>query len=187
MFSKILVKLIDQAIVPAILLLAVRFVSVILISRQFQINIDMTAAGFNLPAESYLLVNSYSILFMVCTLTVGLLYILLKSFIFHESHITPALTARVFSLRLSTFIQDSFDLYSQGTIWLSYLYLLALVSGTMVVFNLVYLWVFIVAVVLSVIATVFFVLDIENELDLRQSDTTYSQEEVVLDFGGRNE
>ncbi len=185
MFSKILIKLIDQAIVPAILLLAVRFVSVTLVAKYYKIPIDITAAGFNLPAESYARVNSYSILIMILVLTVGLLYILFKSFVLHDSHISPSLTAKVFSLRLSAFIQNSFDLYSQGAIWLSYSYLLMLVTGLMALFNLTYVWIFVTSLVLTIFSTIMFVLDIENELGSKQSQSTGIEEEVVLNFSDK--
>lgn len=186
MFSKILTKLIDQAIVPAILLLAVRLVAVTLVAKYYQIPLDLTSTGFNLPQESYVMVNSYSILIMILVLTVALLYILFKSFVFHDSHITPGLTARVFSLRLSSFIQNSFDLYSQGAIWLSYAYLIMFVSGLMVIFNLLYVWVFVTSVVLTVFSTVLFIFDIENEMAEKDHRVMDMEEEVVLDFGGRN-
>ena len=105
MFSKILVRLIDQAIVPAILLLTVRIVSVIFISNYYDIEFTLSMSGFSFNnSDNYLLVNSYSTFSMVVTLTVGLFYILMKSYIFHESHIKPHITAKMFSLRLSSFI-----------------------------------------------------------------------------------
>src|SRR5690606_16638038 len=117
------IKLVDQAILPAILLLAVRVSSVVVAARVLNIGFTVNEAGFIFEnSMDYILVNSYSILSMSLVLTVGVLYVLLKSYVFHDSHIQPFLTARLFSLRLTSLIQTSFDIYSQGTIWLSYLY-----------------------------------------------------------------
>ena len=189
MFSRILIKLVDQAVVPAMLLLVVRILSVIFVSRYFGVDFTIGQSGFvfNAP-EDYVLVNSYSTLTMICALSVGLLYILMKSLYLHETHITPSFTAKLFSMRLSFFIQSSFDLYSQGVVWVSYLFLLVFVSALMVIFGLIYLWVLLVSVVLAVISTYFFVVDIENEIFFEKSKKGDDvNKEYVLTFGSSNE
>jgi len=169
-FSRILVKLVDQSITPAILLISTRLISVVAVSRIFDIQFRISGGGFTFNSpEDYLLVNSYSTFVMIVVLTVGLLYILLKSYLFHESHITPSMTAKLFTLRLSSFIQSSFDLYSQGSIWLSYSYLISLVTGFMYMFKLMYPWVFFASITLTLISTVLLILDVESELQMRKS------------------
>lgn len=189
MFSRILVKLIDEAIVPAIFLLASRILSVILVAGYFHLSYSIGPSGFEFADPSdYILINSYSTFSMIVVITVGLFFVLLKSFAFHDTHIHPNLTARLFSLRLSSFIQASFDLYSQGAIWLSYSYLMALVSGVMVLFGLLYSWVFWVALVLSVASTYLFILDLEREIidDRKEKEEEY-EDELVLTLEGIDE
>lgn len=191
MFSKILIKLIDQAIVPALLLLVTRVTSVLVLAKYFNYNVNIGDSGFvfDSPAE-YLVVNSYSVLLMLIVLTVGLLYILAKSFIFHDSHIEPGLTAHLFSLRLSSFIQTSFDLYSQGVVWLSYSYLLMFVAAVLSYFGLLFTWVFVVSFILTVVSTVLLVFDVENEVKIHSEpfDGALSAldevEEYVMTIGG---
>lgn len=183
MFSRILVKLIDQAIVPAVLLVVTKIVSVALLSQHYGLDVRFSSPiGFVFGnAQDYLFINSYSTLAMICILAVGLIYILIKSLIFHNTHIHPGLTARLFSLRLSTFIQTSYDLYSQGVVWLSYLYLLVLVTGVMAYFGIVYVWVFWAALVLAIISTVLLVFDIEREMEFGKGvKSTEEAEELVL-------
>ncbi|MBD3365959.1 hypothetical protein GF360_01295 [candidate division WWE3 bacterium] len=190
MFSKILIKLIDEAIVPAILLLTVRLVSVILISQYLEIPYSISNSGFvfNSP-EDYLKINSYSLIAMLAALVLGLGITLVKSLFLHDSHITPKLTAKVFSLKMSSFIQNSFEIYSQGAIWVSYLYLLLLVAGIMAIFSLVYSWVFYVNLAVGIIASVLFIVDVEKEIDISKlegSDFDYyedAQEDFILEFG----
>lgn len=183
MFSRILVKLIDQAITPAIALLATRIVSVIAVSRYLDIPFDIDQNGFTFTrADHYILVNSYSTFFMMLMLTLALLFILIKAFVFHESHITPKLSAQLFSLKLSSFVQASFDLYSQGAIWLSYTYLLVTITGLMALFGLVYTWVFYVGLILGVISTLLLVLDVENELVLKKGKSAeFDTDEIYLE------
>lgn len=181
MFSRILTKLVDEAIVPAIILLVARVVSVVFFGRYFNLHVSIGTAGFvYADAEGFLIVNSYSTLTMVCVIAVGLLYVLIKSYIFHDSHIRPSLTAKLFTLRLSSFIQASFDVYSQGVIWLSYSYLLLLASGVMLYFGLVYAWIFYVSLILTVISTYLLIIDVEKEFKPNKDTIMDKVEEVVL-------
>lgn len=184
MFSRILIKLIDQSIVPALLLVTTKVLSSVLVARYFGIDFTLGPQGFVYTnVEDYLTINSYSIFFMIVAVATGIFYILLKSLIFHDTHIAPNVTARLFSLKLSHLIQASYDLYSQGTIWISYLYLLTLSSGVLALFNMIYPWVFWVSFVLSILSTVVLIFDIENELDLRSpKQPDASIEEVVLNL-----
>ena len=70
---------------------------------------------------------------------------------------------------MPSFIQSSYDLYTQGAIWLSYSYLLLFVTGVMTIFQLVYPMIFIIAGGLTVVSTVLLVLDIEQELDISKT------------------
>jgi hypothetical protein len=183
MFSKILVKLIDQSIVPAVFLIVVRFVSVVGTASYFGIDFTFDSRGFVFSnPEHYILINSYSTLFMSMILAIGLLYVLLKAWIFHESHISPRITAQLFSLRMSTFIQNSYDLYSQGAIWLSYMFLLTISTGIFSAFGMIYTWVFITSLVLTILNFVILIVDVENEISLKKSQQL-DAEEVVLNFG----
>ena len=183
MFSRLLIKLIDQAIVPAILLLSVRLISIIGVSKYMNIPFELTNNGFTFAdPNEYVVINSYSTLFMMVVLSVGLFFILIKAYVFHESHISPDLSAKLFTLKLTSFVQASFDLYSQGAVWLSYTYLLTAITGVMSVFGLVYMWVFIVGIILSVISTVLLILDVENELIIKTTKgADFDNEELYLE------
>jgi hypothetical protein len=190
MFSKILTKLIDQAILPAILVLAVRVVSVVLVSHYFNTTFTFDASGFSFINEAdYITVNSYSTFIMVAILAIGLFYILLKSHIFHDSHVTPATTAKLFSMRMPSFIQTSFDIYSQAVVWLSYAYLLTIVAGIMAYFGLLLGWVFFSSLTLVVIATVLMVFDIEHEMKLvKEKGQIYDEDtEFVEESKGKKD
>ena len=164
MFSRILAKLVDEAILPAVVLVVVRVLSVLFFGNYFGFDVTLSRAGFIYGnSESFLVVNSYSTLAMICVIAVGLLYVLIKSYIFHDTHVHPRIAARLFSLKLSSFIQASFDVYSQGAIWLSYSYLMTLTAGVMWYFGIIYSWIFYVGLVLSLLGTYFLILDVEKE------------------------
>ncbi|MBN1162869.1 hypothetical protein JXA34_03965 [Patescibacteria group bacterium] len=167
MFSKILIKLIDQAIIPALLLLATRIISLVLVSKYVGANISLQAGGFTFSnPDDYILINSYSMFAMVSILVLGLSFVLIKSLVFHDTHISPSTTAKVFSYRMSSLIQSSYDLYTQGAIWMSYTYLLTIIAGIMAVYGLIYRWVFTVSFLLTVLSTVLLILDVEHEVKI---------------------
>lgn len=190
MFSRILIKLIDQAIVPALLLLVTRIVTMIVFSRLMNATYQITGAGFLFDNHSdYLKVNSYSVLSMIVVLAFGVFYILLKSLVFHETHITPRLTTKLFTLRLSSFVQTSFDLYSQGAVWLAYIYFLFILTILLSFFGVVHAWVFFAALALTLGSTVAMVFDIEQELSMDDGTTEILEieEDYVLKFDETNE
>lgn len=181
MISRTLVRLIDQAIVPAILLLCVRFVSVVLLTYFFSIRFTVSPKGFIFSnTQDYIFVNSYSTLSMVVILGAGLLYILIKALYFHDTHISPGLTTKLFHHRLATLIQSSFELYSQGVIWLIYLYLVSAVSIILAVFDYIYGWVPVLALILSGISSLVLIIDVEKELESVESG--YHEEETPVEI-----
>jgi len=103
---------------------------------------------------------------------------LFKALIFHDTHITPVLTAKLFNIRFSAFIQSSFELYSQGVIWLAYLYLLVVVSGILAFSGLLYNWVFYVSIVLSIISTVILIFDVEHEMKIMNQENEFIEDDT---------
>ncbi len=179
MFSRLLTKLIDQAIVPALLLVVSRITSVILISQNLGVQYSITSNGLVFTDnQSYELINTYSLLAMLLVLAGGFMYFLLKAYFLHDSHITPKATAKVFSFRIQSLIQNSFELYTQGAIWLSYIYLLTLTAGLMGYFQMIYMWVFYIGFVLSVFFTVVLVIDIEKELKVSKKGRSVFDEDA---------
>ena len=181
MFSKILLKLIDQAIVPAMLLIGIRLVSVVFFSRYLGIPFTFGPTGFSFSNPTdFVAINSYSLFAMIFVLIVGLLYILIKAYSFHDSHIKPSTTAKLFVWKIPFFIQSSFELYSQGAVWLSYAFLLMFTAAIMGVFRIIFPWVFVASLILCLIATVLFVLDVEREIVFdRKKDAEDAQDTVI--------
>jgi hypothetical protein len=178
MLSKLLVKLIDKAVIPALLLLASRVVSIILVSKYLGIHLTLGNSGFVFHNQSdYIKVNSYSTLIMAGLLVVGLGYVVIKSLFFHESHIKPSITTRLFSLKAESLIQDSYEIYTQGAVWLTYAYLLLIISGVMALSGFMYAWVFYTIMGVSILTTLIFILDLEEEISIKKT----SAEEYDID------
>jgi hypothetical protein len=164
MFSKILVKLIDQSLVPAILLVCLRISSLVFFSYLFNFPFLITMEGFVFNSEEqFALLNSYSVLTIILVFFVVLMFIVLKSFILHDSHINPTLTYKILKMDLDNLVQNSYDLYSKGVVWLMYAYLITFVAIIMTVTGYLFSWIAILSGILTLLASVFLLLDIENE------------------------
>jgi hypothetical protein len=189
MLSKILIKLIDRAIIPAVLLLASRIVSIILVSKYFGIHLKMGKSGFVFQNQiDYIKVNSYSTLSMALLLVLGLGYVVIKSLFFHESHIKPSLTTRLFSLKAESLIQNSYEIYTQGAVWLTYSYLLLIVSGVMAISGLLFNWVFYVIMGVTTITTLIFVFDLEEEVKIKKiTSEEYDMDKSFVELPGEME
>lgn len=186
MLSKILVKLIDRAIVPAILLVASRIISLILVAKSMGIGLTLSDSRFEFQnLEDYLKVNSYSVLIMTLVLVIGLGYVVIKSLFFHESHIKPSMTSRLFSLKAEGLIQNSYDIYTQGAVWLIYSYLLLIVSGSMALSGRIYDWVFYIDMGISIATTLIFIFDLEEEIKINKDNRIeYDTDKSFIDLPG---
>ncbi len=187
--SKILVRLIDKAVIPAVLLIASRVISIIIASKYFGVAFKITNHGFIVQnSYDYVKVNSYSILFMIFMLVIGLSYVVIKSVFFHDSHIKPTITAKLFSIKAESLIQNSYEIYTQGAVWLTYSYMLLMVSGIMLLTNLVYDWVFYIITGVTLLATLLFVFDVEEEMKIKKDkDVEYDTDKKFIELPGELE
>ena len=171
MISKTLVKLVDEAILPAVVLVSAKLLSGILVTEALGLKWTWQDFGmsFHSPGD-FLKDNSYSALVMFGIILVFTIWVLFKSHVFHDSHISPSVSVKVLSLNLPRLIQSSFELYSQATVWLSYSWLTTAMLGVSAFSNLIYPWVFYVALGLSLLTSVAMIIDIEREVVINHED-----------------
>ncbi len=165
MFSKTLIKLIDYAIFPAVMIVAAKIIGIIFLAKYFQASyvVDGLRASFE-NYENYIAINSYSSYFMLTAVLGGLVWVVVKAHVFHDTHVTPALSAKLFNSNLDSLIHDTETIFSQSFIWLSYSWLLTIMFGVQSYYSLSYWSVFWVSLAASVLATVLLVMDIEREI-----------------------
>lgn len=170
MTSKILLKLIDETIVPAILIIASKIIGLALVV--WAKNLPWDFRGFVIPAFSfysstdYLVANSWSNLFMFATITAFLILTLTRAHIFHDTHISPFLTLKLLTLNLTGFLTTSFDIFHRAIVWLSYSWLTTLLILIQAYLGLCYFWIALLCLGFCVLFTWFFILDIEREVKL---------------------
>lgn len=165
MYAKTLVKLIDYAIFPAVLIAFSKIGSAVLFSNYF--DFSYTTDGVRVVFESleaFVAINSYSSLVMFFSVIAGLGWVILKAHAFHDTHISPAFSARLFNMNLEELIHTTETIYSQAFIWLSFAWLTTIILGVYSYFGLCYLWVFFLSLASSIIATALLIIDIEREI-----------------------
>lgn len=171
MASRVLLRLIEEAIVPAIIIFVAKLFAVVFLIQwlgaQWQFN---TLSAF--PSVSFtdgatlLFVDSYSNLFMFIVAVMGLAWVLTKAHHFHDTHISPRFVLQLLSWNLTGIISTSNDLFHEGVVWFSYVWLATLFIGLHVLMGTTFLWVFIVALLVSIVMTWFLVSDIEREVSI---------------------
>ena len=177
MISKSLIKLIDEAIVPAVLMIIIKgiglFATVVFFNLPFTLeyrSIFGILPSFRFATlQAYITAENYSNLAMFAAVAAGAIIVILKAHFLHESHISPRLHARLISLNLERLAQSSYHLYHQATIWLVFLWLtfgfLTLSSIAKITYPQITIAAFLVAANLSWV----FALDIEKEIELSRS------------------
>jgi len=165
MLSKTLIKLIDQAIIPAVSLVAGKILGALLFNKILNIPWEFTGFGATYPTvEAYVKSNSYSSLVMVIIVFGALLWALVRAHMFHNTHVSPKTHKKLIDLKLGFLIESTFEIYSKVAVWLSYSYLLTIILGIQAFFSLAYVWVAILSFLISINMTWFFVADAEKEM-----------------------
>lgn len=176
LFSKTLVKLIDEAIVPALIIVAAKAFGVFFVARVFGLPFEIKTKTQILPLPTvsfdsltdYVIANSYSNLIMFLMVVAGLIWVLVKAHHFHASHISPKLAARLTQLRLSGLISQTLDVYHQALVWLLFLWFTVALLGFYAYLGLAYKSFAIIAFLVAVNLTWFLIFDVEREMVIWQ-------------------
>ena len=178
MITKSIIKLIDEAIIPAVALIVGKMLG--LFAASYFLNLSFTIKTGQvlqvLPQvqftslKDYVVAENYANLAMFTVAAAGTIFVLVRAHFFHESHIHPKLHAKLVALNLESLIAPSFHLYHQAAIWLIFLWLT-------VGFLLISTFLAITYPQISAIALIFaanfswiFALDVEKEVEISRSN-----------------
>ncbi len=165
MVSKTLIKLIDYAIFPAVFIISAKVLAVIFFAKYFSASYVVQNLSLIFKNDfDFIAINSYSSVIMLAAVVAGLLWVTVKAHVFHETHITPSFSSKLFSMNLSDLIHTTETIYSQSFIWLSYSWLLTIIFGVHSYFELSYWWVLFVSLGVSLVSTALLAIDIEREI-----------------------
>ena len=182
MFAKTLIKLIDYAIFPAVLIMAAKVLGVVFFAKYFDASYSVTGTQISFTNfENFAAVNSYSSLFMFGAVIAGLVWVVVKAHVFHETHIAPSLSSKMYEMNIQDLIHTTEMIFSQAFIWLSFAWLTTIVFGIHAYFDMTYWWVFYIALGVSVVATAAVATDVEREVasDKRATEEAMVQRKIV--------
>lgn len=174
MISKTLVRLIDEAIVPALILVGAKIFGVLFISWVKGLTYEVTFRIPFLPLptlsfysyQDYVTANSYSTLFMLLAVSLGLLQILLRTNILHETHISPKLSAQLARFHLSHLVSTTIDAYHQAFVWFAFAWFVLLLLFFYAYLNLIYRSFALIGFLVILNLTWFFIFDVEREISI---------------------
>lgn len=175
MLSKSIIKLLDEAIIPAVALIMAKMVGLFLTASILHLPFTVKNASLLavLPSvqfsniQNYQLAENYSNLAMFAAVTLGTFFVLIRAHFFHESHIKPSLHAKLVSLNLESLVAPSYHLYHQAAIWLIYLWLTtAFLLISTIVLHITYPLISAIAFIISANFSWVFAMDIEREIEI---------------------
>lgn len=171
MVSRILVKLIDEAILPAVIVITAKVWGLIFTIWLFRIRWDVDFSG-GLPTisfstfQEYYTANTYSNLVMFAVIACGFLWVTTRAHLFHTTHISPFLTLRLLSWNLTRLLTNSHQIYHKAVIWFAYLWITILLMGTQTILKASSGAVSLACFILGIFLTWLFVADIEREINI---------------------
>ncbi|MCL5412010.1 MAG: hypothetical protein M1150_04765 [Patescibacteria group bacterium] len=173
MFNFSILKIIDEAILPAFLVVGAKIGGVLIVTKLFALDFTLTQSSFfSIPligyssSDSLTVVNTVSSILTTMMVMLGLGWVLIKAHHFHASHIHPKLATKLAQNGLENLIQDSFEIYHQALVWLSLLWFTFFLSVTQFYYGVLAAWAVIAILAFGLILSLIFILDVKKEIDL---------------------
>lgn len=176
MISKNIIKLIDEAIIPAVALIVAKTLSLFLVSTIFKLDFVIEQGGIFkilptvrfLDPQSYIMAENYSNLTMLFVASFGTILVIVRAHFFHQTHIHPYLHAKLVSINLESLIAPSYNLYHQAAVWLTYLWLVVAFLTVSSVFGVTFPQITIIAFIIAANFSWVFMLDVQKEVELQR-------------------
>lgn len=177
MITKSLIKLIDEAIIPALALIVGKMLGLFLASYFLNLPFEIKSRGvfWILPSvhftnlADYIAAENYSNLAMFLVAALGTSFVLVRAHFFHESHIHPTLHAKLVYFSLERLIAPSYHLYHQAAIWLIFLWLTVGFLVISTILKITYPQITIVAAIVAANFSWIFAVDVEKEIEINRN------------------
>lgn len=171
--SRSLLKLIDEAIVPALLIFAAKLLG--LVGANAWLNLSWDPSGNTLlplfsyrSPEAFLIANSWSNLLVLIVIIVGLFTVLVRAHVFHTSHISPKLSVSLINRQLTSLAVNSWDVYHQAVLWLAYLWMALILFSLQAVYGVSWWWIDIAGTIVALALSWLLIVDVERELEIER-------------------
>ncbi len=175
--SKSLIKLVDYSILPAALLVVGKFLGLFVAVNFFSLDWGVESipnSVFSVRplfySEDILLASSYSDLIMFLILVTVYSFIVLQAVLFHNTHISPTVLARLANNNLLGLVKGTFEIYHKAAIWTVFLWLANVLIFLNVALGKTYLWITAFTIITSVVLTVMLIRDASQEIELSKKE-----------------
>jgi hypothetical protein len=171
--SRSLLKLIDEAIIPGLLVFAAKLLGLVAVNVWLKLSWDSSNVSL-LPLfsyrspEAFTLANSWSNVAVLAVILAGLLVVLVRAHIFHTSHISPRLSVSLIRRQLTSLAVTSWDVYHQAVVWLAYLWLALVLFSLQAIYGVSWWWIDIVGTLAALLLSWLLVVDVERELEIER-------------------
>lgn len=167
-------KLIDEAIVPAVVLILAKMLGLLLTSYFLNLPFDVQSRGFLrilpsikfLSLKDYITAENYSNLAMLIAACLGTLFVLVRLHFLHESHVEPKVQVRLAALNFEKIISSSYHLYHSAATWLIFLWLTVAFLIVSTILKVTYFPITAIAMVIAVNFSWMLALDIQKEIEI---------------------
>jgi len=174
MVAKSIIKLIDEAIIPALVLIVAKMLGLYFTSAVLNLNFEVKVGSFLsfLPSihfanlQDYVTAENYSNLAMFLVVSLGTIFVLVRAHFFHSSHIHPNLHAKLERFNLQALVTPSYHLYHQAAIWLLFLWVTVGFLALSTIRSITYPQITIVAFIIAANFSWVLAIDIERELEI---------------------
>lgn len=122
--SNSLVKLIDNSLLPAVLIIFGKFFGIYLFAGLLGVDIGVQEATQTLfsfrtvvGVEDIMAISTYSDMFMFALISIGFAIVVVRSVYMHDSHISVSTITKLAKLDMTSLIKTSYELYHTGVVW----------------------------------------------------------------------
>jgi hypothetical protein len=171
--SRSILQLIDEAIIPALLVFGAKLVGLVLANSYYGLSWDVAHSGNILPLlsyrspEAFALANSFSNVLTYAVILIGFLWVLIRAHAFHASHISPKMSVSLVSMEMTGLVVNSWEIYHQAIVWLAYLWLALLLFSVQAMMGVSPWWLALGGGMVALLFSWLFIADVEREVELQ--------------------
>lgn len=170
--SKLLQKILSAALFPASLTIVSKIVGMMLVNKLFDFNWGIqtqTNGWFSVQViyenpQNALLCNSYSNLFVILMIALGVGLTLFQGAYLHTSHQNPRVLVKLMKFDFLLWLSESDVIFPRLAVWLMFLWIVSLMAIVQAIQGTMYEWIAMLGFVLSVVATGLGFRDFEKDL-----------------------
>lgn len=170
--SKSLVKLVDNSLLPAAIMIIGKFVGIVLTIQIFNLPWSIKEYTNNMFSLSTVVeagdvntVYSYSDLIMYFLIALFFTAVIIRAVYLHSSHIKPTLVAQLANKNLLSLIQNSYEIYHSAVIWLLFTWIANVIIIINALSGKTFGWVAIATTLTSVMLTIVLLQDVYREVE----------------------